>query len=183
MGSVTERRVVTFPEDMLPLTKCHINELELDAPTANAAAWEKVGDGALYCIGWDLIHEYASHFSHIVRDFMRDVLDKADPKPLAYLEDGIREMQVIPAVKDGKVLINLINMVGAHEYTRVDISCYRNEGAIAPLCDLTVAVKYDRVPEKIWFEPEHKELEFTYDGEYAHVKVPRLNVHGIIVSE
>lgn len=183
MEGVIQKRVVTFPDDMEPLTKCHIEEQEPTAPTINAAAWKKVGKGALYCIGWNLITEYSAHYSFLGRDLLRSVLDKADPKPEAYLEDGIRYAEIIPAVKDGKKIVSIVNMIDSQDIINMDISYHRNKGAIPPILDLTIAVKYDKAPTKLWFEPEHKELDFTYDGEYAHVKVPRVDIHGIIVAE
>lgn len=183
MEGVITKRIVTFPDDMEPLTKCHIEELKFDSPTINAAAWKPVGEGALYCIGWNLIKEYSEHFSFLNRDFLRSVLDKADPKPEAYLEDGIRCAQIIPAVKNGKKFVSVVNMADYQDIINMDISFERNKGAIPPIYDLTVAVKYDQKPDKLWFEPEHKALDFTYDGEYAHVKIPRVDIHGVIVSE
>lgn len=184
MEGVIRKRTVTFPDDMEPLTKCHIDELELDAPTINATAWKKVGKGALYCIGWNLITDYASYYSFLARDLLRSVLDKADPKPEAYLEDGLRYAEIIPAIdKNGKKIVNIVSLTESHDIINMDITFIRNRDAIPPVRDLTIAVRYDKMPTKLWLEPNHEELEFTYDGEYAHVKVPRVDIHGVIVAE
>lgn len=183
MEGVIRKRVVTFPDDMEQLTRCHIEEMKPESPSINAAAWKKVGAGALYCIGWDITAEYGASYSFLSRDFMRTVLDKADPKPEAYLESDLRCIQVIPAEKDGKKIVNLVNMIDSQDSCNLNIELPKNKGKIPPAVDIMVAAKFEQKPEKLWLEPEHKELDFSYDGEYVHVAVPRLDIHGIIVAE
>ena len=63
---------------------------------------------------------------------------------------------------------------------------YVNGGApngIPKLYDLTIAVKCDTPPRKIFLEPEHVEAPYRYDGKYAHVKVDALHIHRILVVE
>ncbi len=178
MNGVIKKRMVTFPDDMEPLADCYLNLMKRDMPKINAAAWKKVGKGALYCVGWNLFEQYGANLNFQSRDLIRSILDKADPKPAACLEDGIQCVEIVPCEKDGVKMVNVINRTD-YEADRSPINC----GAFSPAVDLTIAMKLDKTPEKLWFEPDHKELEFTYDGEYAHVKVPRVDIHGIIVAD
>ncbi len=176
MQGVINQRVVSFGDDMTPVAALHLDNLKPDAPTINAAAWKKVGKGALFCIGWNIFSNYGECGSIAERDLVRHVLDLADPKPETYLEKGIKRVELVPTEKDGVRMVNVINKT---DITMWHAAC----DAFAPLVDLTIAMKLDKKPEKLWFEPEHKELEFTYDGEYAHVFISRVDIHGIIVAE
>ena len=176
MQGVINHRVATFGDDMIPIGMFHIDDMKPEAPAINAAAWKKVGKGALYCIGWNIFTDYGTNGKFAERDLMRRVLDLADPKPETYLEKGVKRVELVPSEKNGVRMVNIIN--------KNDITmCGDNLDAFSPVVDLTIAMKLDKTPEKLWFEPDHKELEFTYDGEYAHVKVPRVDIHGIIVAD
>ena len=185
MQGVSSNHVAVFPQDMEPLVGCYIDDMKTDAPRIHAAAWKRSGKGAIYCIGWDIVSDYGTTWSFISRSFIRSVLDQADPRPEAYLENGISCVQIIPSAKNGEKMVNLVNMTDSQDlrYPMRDVGKWpTNDGPIPPAVDLTIAVKYDNAPAKLWFEPEHRELTFTYDGEYAHVLVPRLDIHGIIVA-
>lgn len=178
MQGIIGKKIVTLPDDYEPLAVCHRDNMMPEAPLIRAAAWKKVGKGALYCIGWDIFSDYDATLSYVERDLIRAVLDQADPKPEAYLEKGVRRVEIVPTRKGQVHMVNLINR---SEFYMEFLP--HNLDDFPAIHDLTVAVKCAEKPEKIWFEPEHKALEFDYDGAYAHVKVPCLEIHGILVIE
>ena len=176
MQGLIHRRIVSFGDDMIPVAKLHLDCMKSDAPLLNAVAYKNVGKGAIYCVGWDIFSGFHTCGQFAERDLIRDIMDLADPKPEAYLETGLKRVEIVPTMKDGVKMVNLTNL-----------NDFELSGAVydkfPPLVDMIIAVKYDKAPEKIWLEPDHTPLEFTYDGEYAHVSVPRLDIHGILVAE
>jgi len=92
------------------------------------------------------------------------------------LEKGIHRVEIIPAKKDGKMLINLINLVDAED----GLAGYDE---IVPLQNLMIAVKCDHGPESVMLQPDGICPSYSYDGQYLHVTVEHLAIHSIIVIE
>lgn len=133
------------------------------------------GLGNIVFIGWDIFSDYNSNHRSLESNSMRRILDTIDPKPVAYLEKGLRRAEIIPAEKSGRLVINVIN---TNEYY------YDTYGSgfaeIPPLTDIVVAVKTVSAPKHVRLQPENTAPEYSYDGEYIHVKIPRLDIHTII---
>ena len=117
-------------------------------------------------------------YSFAQRDLLRQILALADPTPAAYLEDGIRRVELVPSVKDGRQMVHLINTTELY----LDAFGHAADGFPA-VCDLTVAVRCAARPREILLEPSHVPADFTYDGAYAHVRVPEVKVHEILCIE
>lgn len=169
----------TFVDDGSPeLCESYDTVMDRSGPRIKATALKDVGKGKIAFIGWDAFNDYYKYHRFSERDFMRSVLDILDPKPIAYLEDGIKRVEIIPATKDNKLLVNVINSTEIY---------YESQGngfdEIPPIYDIVIAVKCEKEPNSVMLQPENITPEFTYDGEYIHVKIGKLDIHTIIVVE
>lgn len=106
---------------------------------------------------------------------MRKILDYVEPNPAAYLEQGPKRVEIVPAVKGETILINLIN---TNEFYCDKKGCAFDD--IAPVCGLTIAVRCEHAPASVMLEPEHIPAQYTYDGTYLHIAVDRVDIHTII---
>ncbi len=154
-----------------------------DKPNKNHAsvkttAMTKYGDGNIAFIGWDIIKDYCQKRLFIYPNIMKDVLMAVDKKPDAYLQSGSARVEIIPAEKDGKLLINVIN-TNEYYYFNTETAY----GEIPPLYEIEIAVKCKHKPKSITLEPEHKVAQYRFDGEYAHVKIDKMHIHTIITVE
>lgn len=159
------------------LIECY-TEMKIDAEKVSAIVTNPYGKGRVVFIGYDIMDEYRKNKYFEAVEIMHRVLDFVEPEPNAYLESGIKRVEVVPATKDGKILVNIINTT---EFAYDEAG--KAAGEIVPIYDITVAVKCNKKPTKIMLEPENTAAEYTYDGKYAHVKVDKLHVHRIITIE
>ncbi|MBR5220841.1 MAG: hypothetical protein IKV66_07650 [Clostridia bacterium] len=169
---------VTFGDDMESLIPCYADAMKTDAPAICAAAWKPWGKGALYCIGWDLCSDYQKNRSFVEREFLREVLERADPMPAACVESDAHHIELVPTEKDGVQMLHLINTT---ELYLDQFTC--NHGAYPAVYDVKTAIRCEKMPQKVFLEPSHTELAFTYDGSYVHITVPKVAVHEILVLE
>ena len=56
-------------------------------------------------------------------------------------------------------------------------------GELPPVYDLTVAIRAEKAPASVTCQPDNTPADYTYDGEYLHVRIPKLDIHTIIVVE
>lgn len=167
--------VVFDKKGAVDMADCYCDAISLDSPKVSAVIANAYGKGKAVFVGLDIFTDYGAFCAFEEAEFMRRLLLEVDPDQAAYLEEGTKRVEIVPARKDGKLLVNLINTVE-----------YVNGGApngIPKLYDLTIAVKCDAEPKKIFLEPEHVEAPYRYDGKYAHVKVDALHIHRILVVE
>lgn len=87
-------------------------------------------------------------------------------------------VELIPAQKDGKTLVNLIN---TNEFY---YDAYKSGfGEIPPLYDVAVSVRCDRAPKSVTLQPEGTVPDYEYQGGRLWVKIPKLDIHTILVIE
>lgn len=162
-------------DDCTELVSGFEDAMDYDAPQVTLAVQKQYGSGKIILIGWDIFGDYNSTHRFSERDTMREILDFAEPKPVAYLEDGTKRADIIPTEKDKMLVVNVINTI-EHYYDYWESGF----GEIPPLTDITVAVKTSAEPAQVRLQPENITPEYGYDGEYIHVKIPRLDIHTII---
>lgn len=173
----THDAVVFQNLNAVDLMDCY-TEMRTDAEKVSMIVTSTYGAGKVVFIGFDIMREYKNNLCFEAVEIMRRILMAVDADIHAYLETGIRNVEIIPATKDGKILVNLINTVEL-KYDEVG----KAAGEIPMLYNFTVAVKCNHAPKKVLLEPEHTAAEFTYDGKYAHVRVDKLHIHRIITIE
>jgi hypothetical protein len=78
----------------------------------------------------------------------------------------------------GKPAINLINTSGPHWDTQKPLF-----DAIEPVGPLDLAIRAPAKPKTITLQPEGQSLSFEYRDGVAHLTVPRLEIHSVIVVE
>ena len=159
-------------EELIP---CYSRYMDTSAPRVTAAVMKPYGAGKVVFLGWNLISDYKKTHRFAERDSLRRILDLVDPNPTAYLESGMQRADLIPAEKDGKLLVNVINSV--EHYVEVWGSGY---GELPPVYDLTVAIRAEKAPSSVTFQPDNTPADYTYDGTYLHVRIPKLDIHTII---
>ncbi|MBQ8232861.1 MAG: alpha-L-fucosidase [Lachnospiraceae bacterium] len=157
---------------------CFADKLDKDYNPVKATAITSYGKGKIAFIGWDIINEYFENKLFGLPYIMKEVLIAVDKKPNAYLKSGPSRVEIIPAEKDEKLIVNVIN---TNEYYYFDLNTAYGE--IPPLYEIEIAVKCKSEPKSIMLEPEHQAAQYSFDGEYAYVTIDKLHIHTIIVIE
>ena len=174
----TQKAVVFEGYNGKELCRCFADRLDADYKPVSATALIEYGKGNIAFVGWDIISEYYEPHRFAFEYIMKDIMEAVDKEPVAYLKSGTNRVEIIPARKGDKLLVNVINTT--EYYHDIFTTAY---GEIPPICDIEIGVKCDKKPDSVMLEPEHKTAEFTYDGKYAYVKIDKLHIHTIIVIE
>ena len=141
-----------------------------------AAHIGKFGRGTVCALSFDLGMVYRTNKTPVIRAFVRTLLKRTGFEPRVKVT-GSGFVDVTLMQKNKCLMVNLINYAGTHNDTY-----YRTYDEIPPLYYLKVSVKCD-MPKKIYLEPEHKRLEFTYKNGEAHFTVDKLEIHSIVTIE
>jgi hypothetical protein len=75
-------------------------------------------------------------------------------------------------MKDGKLMVNLINTSGDHTYPVFD--------EIPSLRNLEVSVSLPEKPGSAFLQPEGNKLRIRYEDGRAVVRIPELKIHAVI---
>lgn len=155
-----------------------VGAMEYDMPGCCSVVSCPCGKGKMILVGFDIfsVNSKTRHF--VYRDVMKTVLREADPEVAAYLEDGIHRVDIIPAEKDGKLLVNCINT--SEYYAEMKKN---SDDAFPPVANITVAIRAEKAPKSVTTVPENTVENWTYDGTHIHVKLKHIDIHTVIVVE
>ena len=112
-----------------------------------------------------------------MRAFLSDLVRQLFPGPLVEVK-GSAEVDVSVNRLAGKLAINLVNTSGPHWDTQKPLIA-----SIPPVGPLEMTVRVERKPAKIRLEPGGETLAFKYRDGAAHLTVPRLEIHRVVVVE
>ena len=140
-----------------------------------ASFLQHLGKGTIQVICVDVGRTYSMNRSGAYDAFLRRQLETAEYEPVATVT-GSSLVDVIVTEKEGRLLINLVNMAGNHHVPGV-----RSFGEIPSIGPLTVSVKCKEKPGEIYLEPGHRKVEYSYENGKAVLVVPRLDIHQVIV--
>ena len=122
------------------------------------------GKGKIAAVYTDLGDAYRTGTSSVVRDFLSGILRDLFPIPLVKLE-GSHRVHVVPAMKNGKLMVNLVNTSGDASNPN-----YNGFDEIPPLMNLKVTVKLSKKPAAVILQPEGTKVNVTYsEGEAVFV--------------
>jgi len=178
-GQLTGTPAEYRPIEVLPGTRLFGNvyaQRDTRFPTGPAATIAQLGKGRIAGVYLDLGTEYARRETPLGRDFI-GALARELFQPAVEVR-GSRLVNVALNRKDGKTMVNLINMAGSHADKHVHAT-----DEIPPLGPLTVNVRTAAKPRRVTLQPEGKALPFTFSGTNLSVKIPTLEIHSIVVIE
>jgi hypothetical protein len=150
---------------------------DVESPSEPAASIIDYGKGKLAATYLNLGERYRNGATAVGREFLQALVRELMPEPLVTVS-GSRYVDVTANRKDDKLVINLVNTAGPHGNGKVFV--FDDIPVVGPL---SVAIRYDKKPDKVTLEPFRREVDYTYRQGKIHVIVPRLEIHEIIVVE
>jgi hypothetical protein len=139
-----------------------------------AAAVSSYGNGKVAAVYADIGDIYRVSTSPVIRDFLSGILAALFPEPLVKVE-GSHRVHVVPATKDGRLFVNLVNTSGDHANPN-----YSGFDEIPSLTELKVSVKLDKKPSAVILQPEGRKVNVSYANGQAVFVVPELKIHTVI---
>ena len=138
-----------------------------------------LGKGQLAVLAFDLSAIYKISKTETMRTFLRDITEDRLGFAPAVRVTGSPFVQDIVLQKDGKLLVNLINMAGDHAVKEV-----RQFEEIPPIGPLTITISPAIRFSKATLVPEGKTLQAKElaDGS-RQLTIDRLDIHAVIVLE
>ena len=130
--------------------------------------------GKLALIPEDIGSQYVTGARYEHRDFLTGLLDGMYDAGVKVIQTP-GPLEVVDMEKDGRRLIQLINAGGQHHNVKV-----YSEDRIPPLTDIVLDIRTDRKPRAIRLQPEGRKLRFSYKDGVASVRIPRLDIHGVL---
>jgi hypothetical protein len=142
----------------------------------HAATVRPLGRGRIAGLYLDLGDSYFNRRSHDLRDLLDGLLRRLYTPEVTV--ENTHLAHVVTAEKDGKRLVNLLNVAGPHDA--------RNTFAydeIPPLRNLTVRLALPKKPARVVLLPENQPLPVRWQPGQATVTVPEVKLHGVLRVE
>ena len=134
------------------------------------------GEGSVTAVGFDIGSQYLEGSQYLHRELVKLLTAKLYT-PKVKLEAACGILEIVPLMKDEKLMIQLINGGGSHANASAVSDDY-----IPPVLDISLSIALDDAPEALILQPEGRPLEFNYcqDSGRAYVKIDRVDIHSII---
>ncbi|CCH56760.1 hypothetical protein BN8_06146 [Fibrisoma limi BUZ 3] len=142
-----------------------------------AASIAPLGKGQIAAIYVNLGANYLKRETVQNRDFLKAVLNEVFLKPLVEVR-GSGKVHVTVNRKGSQLLVNLINMTGAHANKAV-----HTYDDIAPVGPLTVSLRTPTKPKRIIRQPGNVPVRFTTESDKISLIIPKLDIHSVLVIE
>ena len=146
-----------------------------DISARPAASITRLGQGRIAALHFNFSQAYLKSRNPAARQFLASVVHELFPKPLAEVT-GSSDVDVIVNRIKGKLAINLVNTSGPHQTEPILES-------ISPVGPLNLVLRTKTKPKTITLQPSGKPLEFSYRRGEAHLIVPQVNIHDIVIVE
>lgn len=137
---------------------------------------KKLGKGAILGVPFEFGCCYTDVQSAVLRRFMGKILSEFEAPAVRVFGSSLVEVALCE--KNGRRMVNLLNLAGPHADEKI-----RTFDEIPPLTDLTVRLACDQPPKRVRLEPDGTELDFTWNDGIAEIRVPRLEIHGVITVD
>ena len=128
-------------------------------------------------IAFPIFRAYALHGNYPYRLLVRNILGMLLPEPLVRIDapTGVE----VSVMKQGKRTITHLLYYSAERRAK-DLDLIED---IVPLHDLPLSVKLVRQPARAYLAPDMTPVPLVYRDGYAHVTVPELRGHAMVVLE
>ncbi len=132
------------------------------------------GRGKVAAVSTDVAMAYLGRMQSRIAELFDTVLVQMY-EPRIHIENSRGMLEIVDLWKEGRMLPQLVNTNGLHHSSNS-----LTEKSIAPVVDIVLKVKPAGKPSEIRLQPEGVSLDFRWDGEYAYVKIPRVDYHAVI---
>lgn len=132
------------------------------------------GKGTISAIGFDVGLQYITGAQYAHRTLIKSVVDPLYD-PLVRIESACGRLEVVVLRKDGKVMIQLVNVGGSHAD-----SSSASDDLIPPVLDITLSLDSTLAGSKLVLQPEGRILPIKRCGERAVISIDRVDIHSVI---
>jgi len=113
----------------------------------------------------------------VARDFLNGLVRELFPEPVIEVK-GSHYVDITLNRIHGKLTVNLINTSGPHGDPNIHVF-----DEIQPVGPLTVSIRMLEAPLKVYLEPDHRQVDYSYRNGKVELVLPALAIHDILVME
>ncbi len=150
---------------------------DAEGPSWTAATIASIGKGKIAATWLALGERYLNCSTPTTRDFLGGLVRELFPDPVAEVS-GSHTVDITVAVKNGKLMVNMVNTAGPHH--GASVNTFDEIPAIGPLA---VAIRTPRKPNAVTVQPGARKIPWDYSGGKVRLTLPGLEIHDIIVVE
>lgn len=133
------------------------------------------GKGQVAGVYVEMGRQYKLAPTTVPRDVISDLVELMMDEPLVRV-DGSSYVEVVPARKNGKLMVNLVNTSGPHRGDAV----YDQIPAVGPL---NVSIRCEKAPQSVRLQPGNQPVAYQFEDGIVHCAVERLEIHNILEVE
>jgi hypothetical protein len=137
-----------------------------------------VGKGAIIAVHGPLFRDYYTDHAPSLREFIGNLVDSLGISWAATV-DGPPQLEMVLRRKEGTLLVNLINR-GSGEAFSSNRNTVEN---LPPIENILVRVPRASAPKSVAMVPSDAKISWTYQHGVASIRVPRLDIHRVLVIE
>jgi hypothetical protein len=142
-----------------------------------AAYVRRVGQGRIAATTFNFGERYLSARTPAARDFLTALAHELFPQPLVSVA-GSHAVDVSVMRNQGRLLVNLVNTAGPHEFEKVHVL-----DDVPPVGPLQVSVRMPKKPKAVFLEPGRRQQRFGYRDGQLLLTVPPVAIHDVIVVQ
>ncbi len=129
-----------------------------------------------------IFHTYRIFGNHVYKALFLNALNMLLPAPLVRTSlpsaGEVTVLEQAAGLHPSRLICHLLHYTPQRRSARVEI--IEN---VVPLFDVSVAVRCDFKPARVYLAPQLETLPFAYDGSYVRCRVPRIDGHQLLVVE
>ncbi len=138
-----------------------------------------VFNGNTAYIGWSIFEDYATKGSLHLKELAINAIEMLIGNEKTIAVSNLPDRGIVTLMKQGDRLVN--HVLFAH-------TCVRGNGIeviedTVPLCDIDIAVKLDKKPNRVYLAPQNQNLRYNYTDGVLFYRLPKLDIHQMIVIE
>ncbi len=142
---------------------------------APAGAIAQLGAGTIAGLFFDIGQGYLEGSTSTLRSLLGSLVDTVFPDQLVQVS-GSGFVEVVAGLKDGKLVVHLINTAGDRDNPRVAVF-----DEIPPIGPLEVKVRLPEAPGPVRLEPEGSTPQHSFADGVLRVVVERVDIHAMVV--
>lgn len=132
------------------------------------------GSGSVSAVGFDIGSQYLEAPQYTYRTLIKTLADNLYT-PMVNIESACGSLEIVPLMKDCKLMIQLVNGGGTHADTHM-----ATDDRIAPVLDIKLSIALNEKPMALVLRPEARPLDFEWRDGRAYVSIDRIDIHSII---
>ena len=137
-----------------------------------------VGKGAIIAVHGPLFRDYYTDHASSLREFIGRLVDGLGIEWAATVE-GPPQVELILREKEGKLMVNLINR-GAGEALSANRVTVEN---LPPVENVVIHVPRAAAPRSVAMVPSDAKFTWAYENGAVTIKIPKLDIHRVVVIE